>query len=460
MTSFLILGLVVLFCVGFSQQQSCSITSNQDINLPDLAVRSGQPQESCCSICQSTPGCKGFAYNGYEGGTCWLKAGTGPLIYKENVNVGILGSTASGGACSIRSNQDINLPDLQARYGQPQEACCGICKNTLGCKGFAWNAYEGGTCWLKAGTGPVIAKEGVNIGFIDGGTDSQSGSSGCTPIETNRDIALPDLAARYGQPQENCCSICSSTQGCKGFAWNAHEGGTCWLKAGTGPVVYMEGVNVGILNGNGGSDNSGGNNNGVSFDEFANAVVNSNGYPRPSEAQYNAFIQGLPKGLIATKQEAAMALTQFLHESDGLRAKREYRCQDSGCPGEYVTSGCDGPNQRYYGRGYIQLTWCYNYRAASQDLYNDNRLVSDADMVARDENVAWNTAFWFWKANVHNIAGVADGAFGVTTRAINGGLECNNSAGHPIARQRYAMYGRVRAAFGLGGPGSEWGCYN
>ncbi|XP_037038179.1 endochitinase At2g43610-like isoform X4 [Bradysia coprophila] len=381
MTSFLILGLVVLFCVGFSQQQSCSITSNQDINLPDLAVRSGQPQESCCSICQSTPGCKGFAYNGYEGGTCWLKAGTGPLIYKENVNVGILGSTASGGACSIRSNQDINLPDLQARYGQPQEACCGICKNTLGCKGFAWNAYEGGTCWLKAGTGPV---------------------------------------------------------------------------------VYMEGVNVGILNGNGGSDNSGGNNNGalISFDEFANAVVNSNGYPRPSEAQYNAFIQGLPKGLIATKQEAAMALTQFLHESDGLRAKREYRCQDSGCPGEYVTSGCDGPNQRYYGRGYIQLTWCYNYRAASQDLYNDNRLVSDADMVARDENVAWNTAFWFWKANVHNIAGVADGAFGVTTRAINGGLECNNSAGHPIARQRYAMYGRVRAAFGLGGPGSEWGCYN
>lgn len=75
----------------------------------------------------------------------------------------------------------------------------------------------------------------------------------------------------------------------------------------------------------------------VSFDEFANAVVNSNGYPRPNEAQYNAFIQGLPKGLITTKQEAAMALTHFLHESDGLRAKREYRCESNGCPGEYVT---------------------------------------------------------------------------------------------------------------------------
>lgn len=34
-----------------------------------------------------------------------------------------------------------------------------------------------------------------------------------------------------------------------------------------------------------------------------------------------------------------MALTQFLHESDGLRAKREYRCEVTGCPGEYETPG-------------------------------------------------------------------------------------------------------------------------
>ncbi|XP_037024112.1 endochitinase At2g43610-like isoform X8 [Bradysia coprophila] len=366
-------GLVLALCVVLSHQQSCSITYNHDINLPDLAARSGQRQESCCSICQSTPGCKGFSYNGYEGGTCWLKSGTGPLIAKDGVNVGILGSSSSGGggvaSCAIRLNHDISLPDLQARYGQPQENCCNICKNTPGCKGFAWNTHQGGTCWLKAGAGPLIYKDGVIVGILDAN-------------------AL------------------------------------------------------------------------VSFDEFVNAVVNSNGYPRPNEAQYNAFIQGLSKGLIATKQEAAMALTHFLHESDGLLAKREYRCQDNGCPGEYETIGCDDPFQRYFGRGYIQLSWCYNYRAASQDLFNDNRLVNDADMVARDENLAWDTAFWFWKINVHNVPGVSDGAFGVTTRAINGGLECNNSAGHPIARRRYEMYGRIRAAWGLSGPGAEWGCYN
>lgn len=62
--------------------------------------------------------------------------------------------------------------------------------------------------------------------------------------------------------------------------------------------------------------------------------------------------------------------------------------------------------------------------------------------------------------NVHNVLGVAEGDFGVTTRAINGKLECDNSAGHAIARRRYAMYGKIRAAWGLPGPGIERGCYN
>lgn len=56
--------------------------------------------------------------------------------------------------------------------------------------------------------------------------------------------------------------------------------------------------------------------------------------------------------------------------------------------------------------------------------------------------------------------GVSEGDFGVTTRAINGNFECNNSAGHSTARLRYAMYGRIRAAWGLAGPGQERGCYN
>jgi hypothetical protein len=132
----------------------------------------------------------------------------------------------------------------------------------------------------------------------------------------------------------------------------------------------------------------------VSFDEFSNGVT-SNGYPGPSGYQYEVFVASAgAKGLITTKQEAAMALTHFLQESDGLRAKREYACESSGCPGSYETPGCDAGGQDYYGRGYIQLSWCYNYEPASYDLFGDNRLVWDSDMVAREETVAWDTAFW------------------------------------------------------------------
>jgi hypothetical protein len=135
----------------------------------------------------------------------------------------------------------------------------------------------------------------------------------------------------------------------------------------------------------------------ASYDEFSNAVT-SNNYPQPSREQYNIFAASAgPKGLINNKQEAAMALTHFLHESDGLRAKREYKCENDGCPGEYQTPGCDVPGQTYYGRGYIQLTWCFNYGPASTDLFGDGRLVTDPDIVAREETVAWDTAFWFWK---------------------------------------------------------------
>ncbi len=46
-----------------------------------------------------------------------------------------------------------------------------------------------------------------------------------------------------------------------------------------------------------------------------------------------------------------------------------------------------GPNGVvYYGRGYIQLTWDFNYRPASQYLYNDeNVLLNNPEIVADDQ---------------------------------------------------------------------------
>jgi len=126
--------------------------------------------------------------------------------------------------------------------------------------------------------------------------------------------------------------------------------------------------------------------------------VTSNGYPAPGREKFDAFMKSAQsKGSISTKEEAAMALAHFLHESDGLKKTREDACAETKCPGSYRTPDCDAPAQHYFGRGYIQLTWCYNYKPASQDIFGDDTLVRDPDRVARDEQTAWDTAFWYYK---------------------------------------------------------------
>jgi chitinase len=193
----------------------------------------------------------------------------------------------------------------------------------------------------------------------------------------------------------------------------------------------------------------------VSYDQFVNAVTSS-GYPTPSEAQYNSFINNYATaGQISSVRELAMFLAEIIWESQGLVKKSEIKCQGNNCAADYRSDG-DDPNKFYYGRGYIQLTWSYNYRAASQALFGDDRLVSDPDQVANNEDLAWETAFWFWSANVHNAAGVQDGQFGSATNAINGALECGPCRGS--CSNRNDIYARVLQAFAVNESPNTAGC--
>jgi len=177
---------------------------------------------------------------------------------------------------------------------------------------------------------------------------------------------------------------------------------------------------------------------------FSNAVTN-NRFSAPTRSQYTHFINGLqgPLSRIDTVQEAAMALAQFIHESGGLKHRRELN------PGPYIDDNDPGyPNQRYFGRGYIQLTWVYNYRAASAALFHDDRLVRNPGLV-EEEDIAWDTAFWFWGSRVHDER-VRRGHFGASTVKINGAYD-SATPDSP----RYRIYGNVRRAFGLQGNG-DW----
>ena len=157
-----------------------------------------------------------------------------------------------------------------------------------------------------------------------------------------------------------------------------------------------------------------------------------------------------------------MALAQLLHESAGLTAKEEIACKDSKCPGSYTGAGCEAPGQYYYGRGYIQLSWCYNYRDAGNGLGLGDLLLNNADLVASNEQYAWDTAFWFWRERVRSGpygADVLNGLFGASTRAINGGVECNG-ANLDRSKARFRYYQNVYQAFGISGTPDERGCYN
>lgn len=137
-------------------------------------------------------------------------------------------------------------------------------------------------------------------------------------------------------------------------------------------------------------------------------------------------------------QEAAAFLANVSHETGGLvyvveqnTANYPHYC-DSGQP-----YGCPAGQSAYYGRGPLQLSWNYNYKAAGDAL--GINLLNNPDLVATDAAVAWQTGLWYWMTQngpgsmtAHD-AMVNGAGFGETIRSINGSVECDG--GNPEEMQ-------------------------
>nr|WP_279571286.1 glycoside hydrolase family 19 protein [Streptomyces hainanensis] len=130
------------------------------------------------------------------------------------------------------------------------------------------------------------------------------------------------------------------------------------------------------------------------------------------------------------RREAAAFLANVSHETGGLvhiveqnTANYPHYCDWS------QPYGCPAGQAAYYGRGPIQLSWNFNYKAAGDALGID--LLGNPWLVQNDSAVAWRTALWFW--NTQSGAGTMSGhqaivsgaGFGESIRSINGSIECN-----------------------------------
>ncbi|MDQ7805292.1 chitinase [Amycolatopsis sp. A133] len=153
------------------------------------------------------------------------------------------------------------------------------------------------------------------------------------------------------------------------------------------------------------------------------------------------------------KQEAAAFLANVSHETGGLvyiveqnTANYPHYCDTS------QPYGCPAGTAAYYGRGPIQLSWNFNYKAAGDALGID--LLGNPYLVERDAAVAWKTGLWYWNTQSgpgtmtpHN-AMVNGRGFGETIRSINGSIECNG--GNPAQVQsRIDLYTRFAGILGV-----------
>ena len=132
------------------------------------------------------------------------------------------------------------------------------------------------------------------------------------------------------------------------------------------------------------------------------------------------------------KQEAAAFLANVSHETGGLvyiveqnTANYPHYCDTS------QPYGCPAGVAAYYGRGPIQISWNFNYKAAGDSLGID--LLNNPYLVEQNAAVAWKTGLWYWNTQTgpgtmtpHN-AMVNSAGFGETIRSINGSLECNGN---------------------------------
>jgi predicted chitinase len=210
-----------------------------------------------------------------------------------------------------------------------------------------------------------------------------------------------------------------------------------------------------------------------------NPPPNTSGFPL-SEAQWNARYPTTSRNAVYTysglveaarsipafaggsdvqkKREVAAFLANTDHESGQFRFAEEIDKSGDYCD-ETQPYGCPAGN-RYFGRGAIQLSWNFNYKAAGD--YLGINLLNQPDQVATNPQLAFRTAIWYWMTqsgpNNQSAHAAITGSqgFGGTIRSINGALECDGKR-PDIVQNRVNTYLQFAQLLGVD-PGGNLYC--
>lgn len=193
---------------------------------------------------------------------------------------------------------------------------------------------------------------------------------------------------------------------------------------------------------NGGGDNGGGNGGAVITEaQFNQMFPNRNSFYTyqgltNAMASYPNFANA--GGSTIAKREMAAFLANVNHETGGLVHIKEINTANYSHYCDWSQwYGCPAGQSAYYGKGPVQLSWNFNYKAAGDALGID--LLNNPWLVETNPTIAWQTALWFW--NTQSGAGWMSGhqaivgghGFGESIRSINGSIECNG--GNPAQVQ-------------------------
>jgi chitodextrinase len=206
--------------------------------------------------------------------------------------------------------------------------------------------------------------------------------------------------------------------------------------------------------GNGGGGNGGGGNGGGGTGDLplTEAQFNSMFPSRLPIYTYAGLAEAAKKypefaryGDTAMKRrEMAAFLANINHESGQLRYVEEinqanwpHYCQP-GIPDAPCVAG-----RTYHGRGPIQLSWNFNYKAAGHALGLGDDLLKNPDRVKNESWIAWGSAIWYWMTQkgpgtmTPHEAIVNKRGFGETIRSINGAIECRPGVPQVAVRVGY-----------------------